>query len=180
MYIKLYILIYVANLLSFVVSDFKRVTVHGKTKSHTKSHTDEIRVHTSGIQMTYEHIRVTYVWHTITYEWHTNDIRMTYEYIQVTYQWHTNEIRVHRSEIYEWHTNEYIGANERHTNDIRVNTSDIRMTYEYIRVTYVWHTYTCMWHTDDMRFGKKIKLTFLNLFDNPYSKYPICKRTPCM
>ena len=88
----------------------------------------------------------------------TSEIRMTYEYIRVTYGWHTR--------TYEWHT----GTCKWHTDDIRVHTSDKRMTYEYIRVTYASHTGTCEWHADDMRFERKVKLTFLNfliiLFQN--------------
>ena len=131
-----------------------------------------VKPQTNDIRMTCEYIRATYGWHTSTYEWHMDDIRintsdiwMTYEYIRVTYGWHTSDIRM---------TYEYIRVTyEWHTNDMRVHTSDVRMTYEYIRVTY-------KWHTDDMQFKRKIKLTFLKLFDNSYSKYPICKRIPCM
>ena len=129
-----------------------------------------VKPHTSATRMTYEDIRVTYGWHMSTYEWHTNDIRvhtsdirMIYKYIRVTYGWHTR--------TYKWHTV-----------DIRVHTSDIRMTYEYIRVTYEWYDIrmTFEWHTDDMQFERKIKLSFLKLFDNALSKYLICKRIPCM
>ena len=35
-------------------------------------------------------------------------------------------------------------------------------------------------HTDDMRFERKIKLTFLKLFINSLSKYLIFKRIACM
>ena len=44
--------------------------------------------------------------------------------------------------------------------------SDIPMTFEL--------------HTDDMRFERKIKLSFLKLFDNSISNYLICERIPCM
>ena len=128
--------------------------------------------------MTYVYLRVTCGWHTSTHQWRTNDIRvstsgiriytsdirMIYDYIRVTYEWHMY--------TYEGHTDEI----QVHTDDIRVHTIDIRMTCEYIRMTYAWYTGTCKWHTDDMRFERKINLTFLNLFDNPLSKYPICKR----
>ena len=77
----------------------------------------------------------------------------------MTYGWHTS--------TYEWHADEC----------------------EYIWVTYGWHTSTYQWHTDaigvhtsDIRITyvpKEKKLTFLKLLDNS-SKYPICKRTPCM
>ena len=103
-------------------------------------------------------------------------------------------LRVHGKTIDDWHTSTY----EWNTDDIRVHTSDIRMTYEYMRVTYGWHTSTYEWHTDDirvhtiyirmtrewhtddMRLERKIKLSFLKLFDNSLSKYLICKRIPCM
>ena len=113
-------------------------------------HTNDIRVHTSDIRMTYEYIRVTYGWHTSTCEWHTDDIRVHTSDIQMTYEY----IRV----TYGWHTSTY----EWHTDDIRVHTIYIRMTRE--------------WHTDDMRLERKIKLSFLKLFDNSLSKYLICKR----
>ena len=86
---------------------------------------------------------------------------------------------------YGWHTSAY----EWHTDDIQVHTSDILITYEYIRVTCGWHTSTHEWHDiqmsfechmDDMRFQKKIKLSFLKLLENSLSKYLICKRIPCM
>ena len=65
------------------------------------------------------------------------------------------------------------------------------MTCEYIRVTYglhtstyEWHTddirMTCECHTDDMQFERKVRLSFLKLFDNSLSKYLICERIPCM
>ena len=145
-----------------------------------------VKPYTSDIRMTYKCIRVTYGWHRSTYEWHTDDIqvhtrdiRMTYQYIRVTYEWHTS--------TYEWHTD-----------DMRVHTSGIQMTYEYIRVTYGWHTstyewhtndirvhtsdirMTCEWHTDDTGLERKIKLSFLKLFDNSLSNHLICKRIPCM
>ena len=70
-----------------------------------------------------------------------------------------------------------------HMDDIKAHTSDIRMTYEYIRVTYEWHTSDIQVHPSDIQMTcgskEKMKLTFLNLFDNPLSKYPVCKRIPC-
>ena len=127
-----------------------------------------VKPHTSDTRMTYEYIGVTCGWHMSTYEWHTDDIRvhtsdirMTYEYIRVTYGWHTS--------IYEWHTD-----------DIRAHTSDIRMTHEGIWVTYKWHFIRMAfeWHTDDMWFERKIKLSFLKLFENSFSEYLICKKIP--
>ena len=58
---------------------------------------------------------------------------------------------------------------------VKPNTSDIWMTFEKIRVTY---KLTFEWHTDGMQFERKIKLSFLKLFDNSYSKYLICERIP--
>ena len=87
-------------------------------------------------------VRVTYEWHTSTYEWHAS----TYEYIRVTYSCHTSTYGWHTS-THEWHT----------------------MTCEYIRVTCELHRSTYKWHTDNMRLERKIKFTFLKLFDNPYS-----------
>ena len=108
-------------------------------------HTDDIRVHTSDIWMTYEYTGVTYGWHTSTYEWHTDDIRV-----------HTSDIRM---------TYEYIWVKY---GCIRLHTSDIGMTYQYIRMT-------SEWLTDDMQFvfERKIKLSFLKLFDISLPKYLI-------
>ena len=39
---------------------------------------------------------------------------------------------------------------------------------------------TFEWHTDDMRFKRKMKLSFLKLFDNYLLKYLICKRISFM
>ena len=115
-------------------------TVHGKTTY--KWHTDDIPVHTSDIRMTYK-------WHASTYEWHADDIRVHASDMRV----HKDDLRVHRSNIrmtyeyirvtHEWHASIY----EWHMDDIRVHKSDIRMTYMYMRA-------------DDMRFERKIKLTF--------------------
>ena len=106
----------------------------------------------------------------VTYRWHTNNIRITYVCIRVICGWHTS--------TYEWHMG-----------DIRVHTNDIRMAYEYTRATYRWHTstnerhindmqvhtsniqMTCDWHSDDLWFERKIKLTFLKLFDNSLSNF---------
>ena len=98
-----------------------------------------------------------------TYEWHMDDIRVHTSDIRMTYEWHKDDIRVHTSEIQM--TYEYT-----------------RMTYEYIQVTYAWHTETCEWHTDDMRFKRKIELTFLNIliivFQNIrfIKEFLVCKR----
>ena len=109
------------------------------------------------------HGKTIYEWHTDDIRVHTSDIWMTYEYIRVTYGLHTS-------------------TNEWHTDNIRVHTRDIRIIYEYIRVTYEWHgiRITFERHTDDMRFQRKIKLSFSKHFEKSLSKYLICKRIPCM
>ena len=109
-----------------------------------------VKPQTSDIQVTYEYIRVTYGWHTSTYEWHTDDIRV-----------HTSDIRM---------TYEYIWVKY---GCIRLHTSDIGMTYQYIRMT-------SEWLTDDMQFvfERKIKLSFLKLFDISLPKYLMCERIP--
>ena len=71
-------------------------------------------------------------------------MQITNEYIRMTYGCHTR--------AYEWHKGWHTSTYEWHMNDIRLHTSNIRMI--------------CKSHMDDMRFGRKIKLTFLKLFDN--------------
>ena len=92
---------------------------------------------------------------------------------KTTYEWQMDDLRVHPM-TYRWHTS----TSEWYMDDILVYTFEIRMTYEYIRVTYKWHDMrmTFEWQTNDMCFKRKIKLSFLKLFENSLSKYVICRK----